>query len=48
MVWQKLARESWQESVTLTEGMLVVRNVFRTRRVPLADVSAVWFRRAAS
>jgi len=47
MVWQKLARESWQESVTLAEGMLVVRNVFRTRRVPLADISAVWFRRGA-
>ena len=47
MVWQKLARRTWQESVMLTEGMLVVRNVFRTRRVPLADISAVWFRRGA-
>jgi hypothetical protein len=47
MVWQKLARRTWQESVMLTEGMLVVRNVFRARRVPLADISAVWFRRGA-
>jgi hypothetical protein len=47
ILWQKLVGRTWQESVALTEGMLVVRNVFRTRKVPLADISAVWFRRGA-
>lgn len=48
VAWLKLADRAWQESVTLTPDMLVVRNVFRTRRLPLADVTGARFRYQSS
>jgi hypothetical protein len=45
LVWLKLAGRTWHESATLTTDMLVARNVFGTRRLPLVDVTMVHFRR---
>jgi hypothetical protein len=47
IAWLTLAGRAWRESVTLTPDMLVVRNVFRTWRVPVAEVTGVSFRRGA-
>jgi len=40
LVWRVLVN-----SVTLTRDTLVIRNIFSTRQVPLADVTGVGFRR---
>jgi len=42
--WLTLAHRAWQESATLAADTLVARNVFRTRRVPLADLTGLRFR----
>jgi uncharacterized protein YfiM (DUF2279 family) len=42
--WLTLAYRAWQESATLTADALVVRNVFRTRRAPLGDLTRLRFR----
>ena len=42
--WTPLAARAWRESATLTPDLLVVRNVFRTRRIPLAAVTTVRIR----
>lgn len=42
--WLKLARRAWNESVTLTADSVLIRNVFRTRQLPLADISLVRWR----
>jgi hypothetical protein len=47
VAWLKLAGRTWDESATLTQDLLVVRNVFRTQRLPLADVTGVRFRKGA-
>jgi len=39
------AIRAWHESVTLTTDKLIVRNVFRSREIPLAHVTSVRFRR---
>ena len=43
--WGILAWRALVNSVTLTRDTLVIRNIFSTRRVPLAHVTAVGFRR---
>jgi hypothetical protein len=43
--WGLLAWRALVQSVTLTRDMLVIRNFFSTRQVPLADVAGVGFRR---
>ena len=45
--WGILAWRVLLHSVTLTRDALVIRNFFRTRQVPLADVTGVGFRRGA-
>jgi len=42
--WLVLARRAWNESVTLTADSVVIRNVFRIRRLPLAGISLVRWR----
>ena len=44
-VWAPLAGRALAQSVTLTPGTLVVRNLLATERVPLASVTSVGFRR---
>src|SRR5450756_82168 len=46
LAWLALAGRAWRESVTLAPDLLVVRDVFRTRRIALADVTGVSFGRA--
>lgn len=45
--WGILAWRVLAHSVTLTPDTLVIRNLLTTRRVPLADVTGVGFRRGA-
>jgi hypothetical protein len=40
-----LAERAWSMSATLTAHELVIKNVFTTKRVPLADITRVGFRR---
>jgi hypothetical protein len=44
-VWGLLAWRALAQSVTLTPGTLVIRNILATEQVPLADVTEVGFRR---
>ena len=44
--WGFLAGRILAQSVTLTADTVVIRNVFTTERVPLADVTEVAFRRS--
>jgi hypothetical protein len=48
MAWLRLAGRTWHESATLTPDMLIVRTVFRSFRIPLAEVTGVRFRRQAA
>ena len=43
--WAFLAGRTLVQSVTLTADTVVIRNIFTTERVPLADVTDVSFRR---
>jgi hypothetical protein len=43
--WGWLAGRALAQSVTLTADTVVIRNIFTTERVPLADVTEVGFRR---
>jgi hypothetical protein len=45
--WGVLAWRALSHSVTLTPDTLVIRNILTTKRVPLADVAGVRFRRGA-
>jgi hypothetical protein len=45
LVCLSLARRSWLESVTLTADALIIRNVFTSRRIFLADIAGVTVRR---
>jgi len=42
-----LGTRTWRESATITADQLIVRNVFSDRRIPLADITGVRFRRSA-
>jgi len=44
--WAFLAGRVLAQSVTLTSDTLVIRNIFTTERVPIADVTEVGFRRS--
>ena len=44
-VWGWLAGRALAQSVTLTADTVVIRNIFTTERVPLADVTDVGFHR---
>jgi len=46
--WLGLAARAWRESVTLVPPVVIVRNVFRTRRIPLTDVTGVAFGRGGA
>lgn len=45
--WGILAWRTLVYSVTLTQGTLVIRNIFTTRKIPLTQVTGVGFRRGA-
>jgi hypothetical protein len=44
--WGFLAGRALSQSVTMTAGTVVIRNIFTTERVPLADVTEVGFHRS--
>lgn len=44
--WGFLARLVLAQSLTLTEGTVVIRNIFATERIALADVTEVGFHRS--
>jgi len=44
--WGFLAGRVLAQSVTLTADMVVIRNIFTTERIPLADVTEVGFHRS--
>jgi hypothetical protein len=44
--WGFLVRRALAQSVTLTPDTLVVRHIFTTNRIPLADVTKVGFSRS--
>lgn len=46
LVWGWLAWRTWTQSATLTQDTLVIRNVFQTERVALADIT--WVRWSGS